>query len=126
MNSTKRHKHAVEIYAWADGAQIQMKDPDTDAWVDNAHPLWCLEHEYRIKPTEPVVCDKKVEVPLSVWEAVTDALDRLSLDCEFVLRDCGNLNVRTVYQCRDIMTLVHRVQRRVDLETDPWKAEVNK
>jgi hypothetical protein len=126
MNFTLRHSHAVEIYAWADGAQIQMKDPDTGAWVDNPHPLWCLEHEYRIKPTEPIVCDKRVEVPLSVWEAVTDALDRLSLDCEYVLRDAGNLNVKIVYECRDLVTLINRVNRRVESVPDPWQVEVNK
>ena len=47
------HKHAELIKAWADGADIQIKYPDTD-WQDTV-PNWYLTKEnmnaeYRIKP----------------------------------------------------------------------------
>jgi hypothetical protein len=46
------HKHAELIKAWADGAQIQVRNPMSDNWQDclNNKPSWHLEYEYRIKP----------------------------------------------------------------------------
>ena len=48
-----QHKWSKEIKAWADGADIQIKYPDTD-WQDTV-PNWYLTKEnmnaeYRIKP----------------------------------------------------------------------------
>lgn len=43
------HKHAEAIKAWADGAQIQIKDYDSDVWTD-CDPQWAENREYRIKP----------------------------------------------------------------------------
>ena len=44
-----RHKHADEIIAWANGAEIQLYHTDTEKWVDAPTPLW-FDCEYRIKP----------------------------------------------------------------------------
>jgi hypothetical protein len=52
-----KHKHAELIHAWADGAQIQIKDKQT-GWEDLCStPSWRNDFEYRIKPEEkkPVV-----------------------------------------------------------------------
>ena len=49
----KPHKHAELIKAWADGAEIQIKNTSGD-WVD-ADPVWSEHYEYRIKPAEKVV-----------------------------------------------------------------------
>ena len=46
----KPHKHAELIKAWADGAEIQVKNDD-GVWRD-ADPFWCDYKEYRIKPSE--------------------------------------------------------------------------
>ena len=47
-----KHKHADLIHAWADGAQIQWRDPkDDERWSDIKIPNWLEDCEYRIKPT---------------------------------------------------------------------------
>ena len=45
-----RHKHADLIHAWADGAQIEVKNPSNGSWWDATPPVWDLDYEYRIKP----------------------------------------------------------------------------
>ena len=46
-----RHKHSELIKAWADGAQIQWRDPkDDERWSDIKIPNWLEDCEYRIKP----------------------------------------------------------------------------
>ncbi|SOD41350.1 hypothetical protein [Nitrosovibrio sp. Nv4] len=45
------HVHAVVIKAWADGAQIQIKE--RGKWVDyriDSAPHWVPAMEYRVKP----------------------------------------------------------------------------
>jgi hypothetical protein len=51
-----KHKHAELIKAWADGAQIQRQN-SIGKWVNEAHPVWLDDNNYRIKPEEkqPVV-----------------------------------------------------------------------
>ena len=49
----KPHKHSELIKAWADGAEIQIKNSFGD-WVAT-DPLWSEHYEYRIKPAEKVV-----------------------------------------------------------------------
>ena len=47
-----RHKHADEIIAWANGAEIQIyvsKRGDW-MWVDTCEPMWLESAKYRIKP----------------------------------------------------------------------------
>lgn len=43
------HKHAELIKAWADGNEIQYKDPHSDNWY-TCTPTWSVKTEYRIKP----------------------------------------------------------------------------
>ena len=46
-----KHKHADLIEAWANGAQIQWKDPDFKSrWSNCTEPSFYEEHEYRINP----------------------------------------------------------------------------
>lgn len=48
----KPHKHAEVIKAWADGAEIEFRDPLSSgpAWKDTPHPAWHEDWEYRVKP----------------------------------------------------------------------------
>ena len=51
MGDVMKHKHAELIHAWADGAQIQWRDPkDDERWSDIRIPNWLEDCEYRIKP----------------------------------------------------------------------------
>ena len=45
----KPHKHAKLIKAWADGAEIERKNPLTNEWVKSIDPMWVETSEYRIK-----------------------------------------------------------------------------
>ena len=47
-----RHKHADVIHAWAEGADIEIKNED-GKWVLQNYPLFYPRDEYRIKPKEP-------------------------------------------------------------------------
>ncbi len=50
MTTRKPHKHAEFIKAWADGAEIQVRDGALDRWVDViGAPAWTSK-TYRIKP----------------------------------------------------------------------------
>lgn len=44
-----RHKHADAIHAWADGAEIQVKNLNGE-WMNTPDPCWTDSVEYRIKP----------------------------------------------------------------------------
>lgn len=47
----KPHKHAEVIKAWADGAEIEYRDPkDGEPWELVVNPCWIPEFEYRVKP----------------------------------------------------------------------------
>ena len=46
----KPHKHAELIKAWADGAEIQIYDRQTENWHDDENPRWFYDKGYRIKP----------------------------------------------------------------------------
>lgn len=55
---TKSHKHKDLIIAWADGAEIQSREPlNHTPWEDDQMPMWLEQRIYRIKPEEkkPVV-----------------------------------------------------------------------
>jgi hypothetical protein len=47
---TTPHKHHDCIVAWAKGAQIQVKAPDSLEWTHVVRPLWLESYEYRVKP----------------------------------------------------------------------------
>ena len=58
------HKHAEFIKAWADGAEIQIRHPDTKTWCDCVDPYWVPSAEYRIKPEQkPDVVREYVAFP---------------------------------------------------------------
>lgn len=49
----QRHKHADVIIAWAEGKEIEYRDPTrhhSGLWVECQHPGWYENFEYRIKP----------------------------------------------------------------------------
>lgn len=46
----KTHKHAELIKAWADGAEIEVKDEYQECWTKTHTPNWDLHYQYRIKP----------------------------------------------------------------------------
>ena len=46
----KPHKWAKEIKAWADGADIESRTNDSQAWIRNETPAWNPSFQYRIKP----------------------------------------------------------------------------
>lgn len=50
----KPHKHAKEIKAWADGAQIEYFEAGANNWFYVETPSWDLFTHYRIKP-QPVI-----------------------------------------------------------------------
>lgn len=53
MNNVKKaHKHAEVIKAWADGAQIQIRNYGTGEWTDWDSPTWSDGDDYRIKPPQ--------------------------------------------------------------------------
>jgi hypothetical protein len=60
-----RHKHAVEIIAWAGGAEIQYYDAIMCRWADDKNPKWDEETKFRIKP-EPTP-DVVVEYYASIY-----------------------------------------------------------
>ena len=81
-----RHKHADEIIAWANGAEIQLYHTDTEKWVDAPTPLW-FECKYRIKP-EPNRSDEMTDRDILIqymlmkvrqedWHGVSDAANDL-------------------------------------------------
>lgn len=45
-----RHKHAVEIIAWAGGAEIQLYQIGMGKWIDTLDPSWLEVTQYRVKP----------------------------------------------------------------------------
>lgn len=46
----KPHVHAAIIKKWADGAEVQFRDTERDAWSDASTPNWTPGTQYRIKP----------------------------------------------------------------------------
>lgn len=46
----KPHKHAEVIKAWADGVEIEYRDPPDEQWSDAPCPNWYTSLEYRVKP----------------------------------------------------------------------------
>lgn len=47
----KPHKWAKEIIAWANGAEIQTREPGSDKdWSDTLNPGWTNYMDYRVKP----------------------------------------------------------------------------
>lgn len=49
-----KHVHADLIYAWADGAEIEILSTNRTNWIDTSTPMWCPQCTYRIKPKNRV------------------------------------------------------------------------
>lgn len=49
------HKHADMIKAWADGAEIECRQHNTNSWLPADSPGWANSSEYRIKPTKTIL-----------------------------------------------------------------------
>lgn len=49
------HKHAALIKAWADGAEVEIRNGVTDRWRPIEQPAWYENYEYRVKPTARTV-----------------------------------------------------------------------
>ena len=45
-----KRKHAELIKKWADGAEIQVRDANLDAWKYQPYPAFYDDYEYREKP----------------------------------------------------------------------------
>ena len=72
--TSKRHKHADLIHAWAEGAIIQFKLPE-DAWEDciNNSPAWGVGQDYRIKPAIKTIKFRNLLTKsgrISVWNLI--------------------------------------------------------
>ena len=66
-----RHKHAVEIIAWAGGAEIQYYDAIMCRWADDKNPKWDEETKFRVKPEpKPDVMMQFHAVDYSVYSAM--------------------------------------------------------
>jgi hypothetical protein len=84
----KPHKHAKEIKAWADGAEIEYFDISWVEWRLTEYPNWGENTKYRIKP------QPKPDVVL--YTRITNCgiahlSDRKSIDCghNLKLTICG-------------------------------------
>ena len=84
----KPHKHAELIKAWADGAEIQVKNDD-GVWRD-AEPLWCDYKEYRIKPAEKVVRWLWVWLQNGTWCVSHSYMSEQEAEAVFVKRAKNN------------------------------------
>lgn len=47
------HKHSIAIKAWADGAEIEFRDPLKDPkWYPANTPCWADHQDFRVKPKQ--------------------------------------------------------------------------
>ena len=66
----KPHKHAELIKAWADGAEIQMKNVN-GVWID-IYPEWIEDCEYRITPESKLNVPDGLIDPKSYYQGYED------------------------------------------------------
>ena len=64
-----KHKHADVIHAWADGAEIQVKNEhgEWEDWKDEESPSWFASWEYRIKPNACQCMTREKKKPVVRW-----------------------------------------------------------
>lgn len=65
----KPHKHAAVIHAFADGAQVQVRNAGDAraAWVDTKYPDFADDQDYRVKPNAPVVETKMTDAEICYY-----------------------------------------------------------
>ncbi len=66
----KPHKHAELIKAWADGAEIQMKNVN-GVWID-IYPEWIEDCEYRLTPKSKLNVPDGLIDPKSYYQGYED------------------------------------------------------
>ena len=77
-----KHKHCEVIKAWADGAEVQWKNRESDAWVDwksKFCPGFGVDTDYRVKPEKKQLWARpytnKDVFPASLWAGHKELLD---------------------------------------------------
>lgn len=68
MNGVKK-RWAGEIHAWADGAEIQIRNYGTGEWVGCSCPSWSAGDEYRVKPREFPKSNLPYQTLCDIWNA---------------------------------------------------------
>ena len=59
--------HAAQIIAWANGAEIEFRDPKSEAgWCDICEPTWSGDWEYRVKSKTIEINGYQVPEPMRV------------------------------------------------------------
>lgn len=82
----KPHKHADVIKAWADGAEIEVREPYCTEWSITEAPIWLADREYRVKP-KPVIQKKFIyaehfealstdKISAQLWNAGENSIKR--------------------------------------------------
>ena len=71
-----QHKWHKEIKAWADGADIEFLDKDTNRWITKMYDGWDIEAEYRIKP-QPISNELKEKLIKGVDEILNKYQSKL-------------------------------------------------
>jgi len=84
QDSQHRHKHADLIIAWANGAEIEYKQPESDVWYRVQQPYWTSDLEFRVKATKPadIVVEKFIEFAPSLDNAYNKPNVRYTFDGE--------------------------------------------
>jgi hypothetical protein len=77
-----RHKHADLIHAWAEGAEIETFS--LGRWQYTKTPSFCLDMDYRIKPTPKPdrVCKFEIAKDGTIWLNPDGANIKLTFDGE--------------------------------------------
>lgn len=127
------HVHAAAIHAFADGAQIQYFDTDTQAWHDTARPRFAIETQYRVKPAKNQAlidafdAGKVIQVRPkngTVW--VSQARDKHLRDAleSGLLDNCYDLRVKPAFpDLYDAYMAGKTIQARCTDRQDKWDDE---
>jgi hypothetical protein len=78
-----KHKHYDMIVAWANGAQIEVEEPD-GSWVHIPIPSWYEHNRYRVRP----------ELKPDFYTYLTITHSHTGTQ---TLRRCGSHNVKFTY-----------------------------
>ena len=74
-------KHKTEIFAWAEGEQIQSRMNDNDVWHNVTNPTFDNDQCYRVKPEQELIhgvfykilcCDVKHVMSVMIYDVHYD------------------------------------------------------